>query len=58
MRGPYEPDIGPPPVIINITYVALRRALPPHLLSYQLGAQSEHLQRGNCAPDGILNDIG
>jgi hypothetical protein len=37
MRVPYEPDIGPPPLIINITNAALRRPLSPQLLSYQLG---------------------
>lgn len=36
MSVPYEPDIGPPPLIVNITYAALRRPLSPHLLSYQL----------------------
>ena len=37
MHVPYEPDIGPPPLIDNITYFALRRPLSPQLLSYQLG---------------------
>jgi hypothetical protein len=36
MRVPYESDIGPPPLNINVTNVALRSALSPHLLSYQV----------------------
>jgi hypothetical protein len=36
MRVPYEPDIGPPPFIINITNAALRRPPTPQLLPYRL----------------------